>query len=965
MAYIPWYDRLKPATLGERFGLNEISTARNTLSPTNSHTAGLSDMFPGTFTSYQDALAGGFQGTMEEWLQQQSIPQIDRPLAGGGRVSMKPGGLVEPGVTHYGDPAVKKLKNPPDPKKPWRYLRTGNQRKVGGAKRITQYFATEQEALAAQVEARKIKYEAATKVPKSDFNKIKQRIIKGETLEQIAETYKSTIKPIEKLLYDNNTNYTKLTPNVSYLEDADSLKYIKENYGKLKGETLGKALYPDLPASTQQARVRRLVTKLLAQKEIKYTPAALIEEVREEQGFNPEKSTKKVQTERVAAKKKFSVPVFETAMQGSKASQLSHMGDLYNEIVRFETLGYSPQRINQEVLKNVDPYLKTLVEKRATLLKNKPPGYEAKVNEINIKGEAVARSTKGYKSFEVIEPSGKSYILGKDYAKSIDPLGHFEGKTIQEIAPEKISRRSKILEQMIPDPGERKLFIKNAKAVQKSQAKVSKAKIDKIAKDLTNLGFDTSPKVAKEIFSSLDKKLSNIKTGVEERIEILKKIQGTNAAKNSKYLEALSKIPGKPGQAAKAIILGTASALTIATLANASTGDQTMPLFNKQFEYKPGGDAFKKLLTETQEQAGNLAAVAAAGAITAKNPTEVSKLVKKPMRFGWRAFERGLMPFFSALHYAIEGKWPDPTKTEELLLASFWNKLMKKYKWGHKSTDPLRRKLLNFLKRGMIPSSAMPLVSKIAGWGMIPAELYQGHKALTNISEKEKKIAEIALKKGYDVNKVINMYRYAHNKFGFNREWFYKPLYRDLALSQKLLEGKTKPEFAELWLKNKWKDDPEYEEIKKIFDNEYIAKHDENKKRGELRRAKHYINEKSKYYVPFPTSKQIKNYKLGQSIGFSGEEDVLKDSVIGKVRKTSLTELEQKDIQKRKEALPTMISITEQAYKRSKQEGITYEDALKKIKQELADKETPLDIPGIEFKDKDDLATGGIASLLK
>jgi len=40
---------------------------------------------------------------MEEWLQQQSIPQIDRPLAGGGRVSMKPGGLVEPGVTHYGE----------------------------------------------------------------------------------------------------------------------------------------------------------------------------------------------------------------------------------------------------------------------------------------------------------------------------------------------------------------------------------------------------------------------------------------------------------------------------------------------------------------------------------------------------------------------------------------------------------------------------------------------------------------------------------------------------------------------------------------------------------------------------------------------------------------------------------------------------------------------------------------------
>jgi len=70
--------------------------------------AGLSESFPGTFTSYNDAVSDGFQGTREEWLQQQSIPQIERPLTGaqGGRVYdtrqyFKPGGIVEPGVTHY------------------------------------------------------------------------------------------------------------------------------------------------------------------------------------------------------------------------------------------------------------------------------------------------------------------------------------------------------------------------------------------------------------------------------------------------------------------------------------------------------------------------------------------------------------------------------------------------------------------------------------------------------------------------------------------------------------------------------------------------------------------------------------------------------------------------------------------------------------------------------------------------
>jgi len=57
MAYIDWWNRTGPVTLGERFGLDEISIARNTLSPTKSYT--------------ED------------------------------RIDMKPGGIVEPGVTHY------------------------------------------------------------------------------------------------------------------------------------------------------------------------------------------------------------------------------------------------------------------------------------------------------------------------------------------------------------------------------------------------------------------------------------------------------------------------------------------------------------------------------------------------------------------------------------------------------------------------------------------------------------------------------------------------------------------------------------------------------------------------------------------------------------------------------------------------------------------------------------------------
>ena len=392
------------------------------------------------------------------------------------------------------DPAVKKVANPPDPKKPWRYKRSGSTRGDGKAKASIEYFASEKEALDAQAAAKKAKYDANTKIPKGDLQKIKDRIIAGDTLEEIAETYKSSTKPISKLLRDNNTSYSALTPNISYLEDADSLKYIEDNYGKLKGETMGKKLYPDLPASTQESRVRKLVSKLIEEKKITPIPAALIEEYREEKGFNPEESAKKVQEIRKKKIKKFSVPAFERAMEGSTASQLSHMDDLGSQIVRFETLGYSPQRINQEILKNVDPYLNQLYKERDKLFKNKPKGYVDKINKINDKGAAVAYATKGYKSFKVEEPiTRKIYSLGLDPSKTVDPFGLFEGKSIQEVSPKNFRGNIKALERIIPDPVDRYFFIENAKAVQEAQANIPKSEINKIAQNLKKLDFDTDP----------------------------------------------------------------------------------------------------------------------------------------------------------------------------------------------------------------------------------------------------------------------------------------------------------------------------------------------------------------------------------------------------------------------------------------------------------------------------------------
>jgi hypothetical protein len=384
------------------------------------------------------------------------------------------------------DPSIKKLTHPVDPKKPWRYQR---------ANKPTEYFATEAKAEAFRDKAVSAKIEGQTKLPKTAFPAIKTRIIAGETLEDIATTYKlKNVGNIRTLLAQNNTTYSDLSPHDSYLKDAKSLKYIKDNYGKLKGETMANKLYPTLDSTTALSRVRSLVSKLISEKKIKEVPASLIEEVRIEHGYNPEESAKKVQKVRKAKIKKFSVPAFERAMSGTHGSPLSHMDDLATQIVRFETLGYSPQKINAEILKNVDPYFKSLYEKRDTLLKNKPKGYVKLVNAINDKGAAVAYGTKGYKSFKIEEPlTGRTYRLGLDASKSIDPFGQFEGKTIQGVSPKKIKKTSKTMTQVIPDPVERYLFLENAKRVRQAQSRVPKREISKVIKNLTQLGFDTDP----------------------------------------------------------------------------------------------------------------------------------------------------------------------------------------------------------------------------------------------------------------------------------------------------------------------------------------------------------------------------------------------------------------------------------------------------------------------------------------
>ena len=900
MAYIPWYDRLKPATLGERFGLNEISTARNTLSPTNSHT-------------------------------------IDR-------IDMKPGGLVEPGVTHYGVKTgdTSRPQNRPTPMSKelatWYEKNKGTLLKDadGNFKPVRTWEdleVSERTSVKSQFEKRNNPFyknlrnldilkdflqkqkDAGRTVFKKTLPEIAKEAgltLKGHQVRNIINNYfpdtfnyrglnldqapgvlkrvkelakTNTANEITAMLFDEGLTVSKTDTSIRQLmkdnkipmkiatQDIDDLvkTYVKNNPKINDVNQIAKNLNVD-PVTVRLAADRLNIKNLTSLqtgilKEIKALDDIVknsIDIINDPNMTTPAKNRILQEHYLKATGKKFAN--LSTSELGNRLSRLAKLYAGEGRIHAFKNIK-SP--LNYLDLSN--PLQRNIIEmvSQAKRINNFDMGQMLGLpkNQLKLISDttalmkafdfSVAGDHTDIKSMMKDFPNYKKNFLKIEYIKS--NLNLYKRKYDLEInALRKKAQQATKNRDFV----NAKKFLDDAKIIQenfatntgyrigafdiKNNRVVLNPKTERLIDlknplntvlqtAIRNFATTSSPETGKilaakkEIFSSLDKKLSNIKTGVEERIEIFKKIQGTNAAKQSQYLKALSKIPGKYGQAAKAIILGTAGAATIATLASAGT------TLEKGITTKEMKERKANAKTTLGEYAAGAAATGTGVAITKYGAWNVAKALGRwgllyPMAASAVPFWQVTGAGIETVKAALEKRFPDYKLDDwqTWMRGAFWDwgiktfgldKMSAAFGGTFKTLSKMdkARVIRNVAARGLLSPKAVKFVSKKIAWPVTAGLVYQ-----------------------------------------------------DL----------------EKWAK--------------------------------------------------------KN-----------------------VRKTPLTELELKDIQKRKDALPTMISITEQAYKRSKQEGITYEDALKKIKQELADKETPLDIPGIEFKDKDDLATGGIASLLK
>ncbi len=172
----------------------------------------------------------------------------------------------------------------------------------------------------------------------------------------------------------------------------------------------------------------------------------------------------------------FSSKKFEKFLSAPETSlvQKSHLGDLYNQYVRTGNLGYAPNLINQETLKDVDAILKEYNEQINDLFKNKPKGYRNKIDLLNQKGNDLAAATQGYKKFTGRDPfTGKEFTINfSKPSQELDPTNLLKNKKLSDLT----AADKPTLEMLKEDA------IKNAKLSKKETNKISKEILSQLEK---------------------------------------------------------------------------------------------------------------------------------------------------------------------------------------------------------------------------------------------------------------------------------------------------------------------------------------------------------------------------------------------------------------------------------------------------------------------------------------------------
>jgi len=321
---------------------------------------------------------------------------------------------------------IKKLKEPPDPKKPWRY------KAVDG----TKYFATEAEAEAFKQSRIEGAIAKRTKLPQEDYNKIVDRIKNGETLETIASDYNlKTPNPIRKLLRKNKVTYGQLTPNPSsYTQDPDLQKIVIDNYKKLSTKSLAQKLFPEDSIESAIQKYGNIRDTLKKENKIKVKPG-YTEELQESFSKEPKDiQAKKIRDRRNKLIKEVSDLDIERYLREGKMNEgldQAHRLSLKqvkktNELYNVMNLGIESPDINREVIQSFEDKLTKLYDKQNKLVKdakkyNKVPReISNQLSDLNKQISDVVAMTDGrLQGIHIDEFTLKPKVTGINYINTL------------------------------------------------------------------------------------------------------------------------------------------------------------------------------------------------------------------------------------------------------------------------------------------------------------------------------------------------------------------------------------------------------------------------------------------------------------------------------------------------------------------------------------------------------------------
>ena len=416
-------------------------------------------------------------------------------------------------------------------------------------------------------DANEIKFQKALKEMLKEINNLSE---KGYgNVSNIVEKYSNKLGPSKnkvKKFYDSDGNFKSFNFNReqrkirgAVIAEAKKLNLIDVPDNMIKAIEDYKKLGKEIPRGMPQKIIKN---NKVPESQFYKTLNKVNAFVRQKKKFKNIDAKKKFQQDqRAAALKEYSSDSFERITRGSKTIQGGHTGDIYNEFVTTSTKAYTPEIINQQILKDVDATLKNIGVKRNEAIKAKD---FAEVERLNTKGMNIAAATKGYKTFKVVQPDGSSFVFGINQSITTDPMDLTGNINVQEltsgkdkefetakkrfkakqITAEEFEKARAKAEKKLFDEGTSKELIKFQKKAAMENARMSKKQVAQtsaeISANLRNLGFKCKFAGSNGGLGSCDDPMSYV-DDIKKQEDLLK-VQTSKAPQAAKTLNTARKL---------------------------------------------------------------------------------------------------------------------------------------------------------------------------------------------------------------------------------------------------------------------------------------------------------------------------------------------------------------------------------------------------------------------------------------